>query len=126
MVHNHYKPVLLNSIETKMMKKSRIRKNKIDSEAIAKYLIISNSNTINMYGYPDLREYANTYFRIERKLTAVKNSIIRDLDLLYPGITSIVDINAGYFTDMVNNIDKIADDSYRVKYLNSGKYGIIV
>ena len=47
-----------------------------------------------MYEYPDLKEYINTYFRIERKLTAVKNSIIKDLDLLYPGITSIVDINA--------------------------------
>ena len=128
LINRDYKPVLLNSIETKMMKKSRIRKNKtdkIDSEAIARYLIVSNNNTINMYEYPDLKEYANTYFRIERKLTAVKNSIIRDLDLLYPGITSIADINAGYFTDVVNNIDKIADNSYRVKYLNSEKYGII-
>ena len=28
-----------------------------------------------MYEYPDLKEYANTYFRIERKLTAVKNNM---------------------------------------------------
>ena len=64
-----------------------------------------------MHEYPDLKKYINTYFRIERKLTAVKNSIIRNLDLLYPGITSIVDINAKYFNDVINNIDKIADDS---------------
>ena len=111
-----------------MMKRSRIRKNKtdkIDSEAIAKYLIISNNNTINMYEYPDLKEYANTYFRIERKLTAVKNSIIKDLDLLYPGITSIVDINAKYFNDVINNIDNIINNNYKIKYINNEKYEIL-
>jgi len=38
-------------METKLMKDSRIRKNKadkIDSEAIAKYIIIRKNNTINM------------------------------------------------------------------------------
>ena len=84
LIENEYNPVLLNSIETKIIKRTRIRRNKtdkIDSESIARYLIISNNNTINMEYY-DLREYVNTYFRITRKLTAVKNALIRDLDLL--------------------------------------------
>jgi transposase len=41
LIENCYNPVLLNSIETKMMKKSGIRRNKtdkIDSEAIARYI----------------------------------------------------------------------------------------
>ncbi len=80
LINNGSNPVLLNSIETGIIKRNKT--DKIDSESIAKYLIISNNNTINME-YSDLREYVNTYFRLTKKLTAVKNSLIRDLDLLY-------------------------------------------
>ena len=57
LIENGYNPLLLNSIETKMMKKSRVRRNKtdkIDSEAIARYLIIAKNNAINMMEYPGL------------------------------------------------------------------------
>jgi transposase len=47
------------------------------------------------------------------------------LDLLYPGMSSIVNINAMYFNDIINNIDSIADNNYRVRYLSSGKYEIL-
>ena len=128
LIENGYSPMLLNSIETKLMKRSRIRRNKtdkIDSEAIARYLIISKNNTINMVEYPELKQYVSTYFRLTKKITAVKNQLIRDLDLLYPGMTSLVNINAMYFNDIINNIDNIADNNYRVRYLSSEKYDIL-
>lgn len=80
LIDNGYNPLLLNSIETKLMKRSRIRRNKtdkIDSEAIARYLIISKNNAINMMEYPELKQYVSTYFRLTKKLTAVKNQLIR-------------------------------------------------
>ena len=128
LIESGYNPVPLNSIETKLMKRFRIRSNKtdkIDSEAIARYLIISKNNTISVVEYPELKQYVNTYFRLTKKLTAVKNQLNRDLDLLYLGMTSMVDINAMYFNDIINNIDSIADNNYRARYLNSGKYEIL-
>ena len=62
------------------MKRSRIRRNKtdkIDAEAIARYLIISKNNTISMVEYPELKQYVSTYFRLTRKLTTVKNQLTR-------------------------------------------------
>ncbi|WMT50867.1 MAG: transposase [Ferroplasma sp.] len=120
--------MLLNSIETKIIKKSRIRKNKtdkIDSEAIARYPIISGNNTVNMFNYPELKEYANTYFRINKKITAVKNALIRDLDLLYPGMPSIIDINAKYLNEIISNIDNIKNGNYKIKYIDTGKNAIL-
>ena len=60
LIENGYNPLLLNSIETKMMKRARIRRNradKIDSEAIARYFIISKNNAINMVEYAEPKEY---------------------------------------------------------------------
>ena len=128
LIESGYNPVLLNPVETKLMKRSRIRRNKtdkIDSWAIAGYLVISKNNTINMVENPELKQYVSTYFRLTRKLAAVKNQLIRDLDLLYPGMSSMVNINAMYFNDIINNIDSIADNNYRVRYLNSEKYEIL-
>ena len=128
LIESGYNPVLLNPVETKLMKRSRIRRNKtdkIDSWAIARYLVISKNNTINMVENPELKQYVSTYFRLTRKLAAVKNQLIRDLDLLYPGMSSMVNINAMYFNDIINNIDSIADNNYRVRYLNSEKYEIL-
>ena len=128
LIGHNYNPLLLNSIETKIIKKSRIRKNKtdrIDSEAMAGYLIISGNNTVNMCEYPELKEYANTYFRINKKITAAKNTLIRDLDLLYPGMSSIIDINARYFNEIINNIDNIKNGNYKIKYIDAGKNAIL-
>ena len=62
-------------METKLLKSSRIRKNKtdkIDAEAIAKYIIIRKSNIITMdknteNTYTNLKEYVYTYIRINKK-----------------------------------------------------------
>ncbi|WMT51062.1 MAG: IS110 family transposase [Ferroplasma sp.] len=128
LIGHNFNPLLLNSIETKIIKKSRIRKNKtdkIDSEAIARYPIISGNNTVNMFNYPELKEYANTYFRINKKITAVKNALIRDLDLLYPGMPSIIDINAKYLNEIISNIDNIKNGNYKIKYIDTGKNAIL-
>ena len=132
LIENGYNPVLLNSIETKLMKRSRIRRNKtdkIDSEAIARYLIISKNNTISMVEYPELKQYVSTYFRLTRKLTAVKIQLIRDLDLLYPGMTSLVNVDIMYFNDIINNIinniDNLAnhnDSKVYIKRLDMKKW----
>ena len=124
--------MLLNSIETRMMKRSRIRRNKtdkIDAEAIARYLIISKNNTISMVEYPELKQYVSTYFRLTRKLTAVKIQLIRDLDLLYPGMTSLVNVDIMYFNDIINNIinniDNLAnhnDSKVYIKRLDMKKW----
>ena len=128
LIESGYNPVLLSPVETKLMKRSRIRRNKtdkIDSWGIARYLVISKNNTINMVEYPELKQYVSTYFRLIKKPAAVKNQLIRDLDLLYPRMSSMININAMYFNDIINNIDSIANNNYRVKYLNSEKYEIL-
>ena len=126
LIENSYNPILLNPIETKLLKSSRIRKNKtdrIDSEAIARYIIIYKNNTISMENqYDNLKEYINTYIRISRKITAVKNQLIRDMDLLYPGLSSTVSIDSKYFTDIINNIDNIINNKSRIKHISMEKY----
>ena len=37
----------------------------------------------------------------------------------------LVNVDIMYFNDIINNIDSIADNNYRVRYLNSGKYEIL-
>ena len=128
LIESGYNPVLLNPVETKLMKRSRIRRNKtdkIDSWAIARYLVISKNNAINMVEYPELKQYVSTYFRLTRKLAAVKNQLIRDLDLLYPGMTSLVNVDIMYFNDIINNIDNIINNNYRVRHLSSEKYEVL-
>ena len=102
LINNNCNIILLNPMETKLLKSSRIRKNKtdkIDAESIAKYIIIRKNNIISMdkNTYSNLKEYVYTYIRINRKITMIKNQLIRDLDLLYPGLTEIVNTDSKYF-----------------------------
>ena len=82
LINNNCNIILLNPMETKLLKNSRIRKNKtdkIDAEAIAQNNIISiDKNTENTY--TNLKEYVYTHVRINRKITMAKNQLIRDLD----------------------------------------------
>ena len=125
LINNNCNVILLNPMETKLLKSSRIRKNKtdkIDAEAIAKYIIIRKNNIITMEKdtentYTNLREYVYTYVRINRKIAMAKNQLIRDLDLLYPGLTEIVNTDSKYLLEIINNIEKIIDNSYKIKYI---------
>ena len=51
LIENNRSAIILNSLATKLLKRSRSRRNKmdkIDSEAIAKYIIIRKNNIIAM------------------------------------------------------------------------------
>ncbi len=83
---------VLNGIETKGLKDSRVRKGKSDrrdAEAIARYLMIA-SKTIMPFPkeLENLREYAGIYDRINRKIRITQNNLTRDIDLIFPGLTS--------------------------------------
>ena len=130
LINNNCNIILLNPLETKLLKSSRIRKNntdKIDAEAIAKYIIIRKSNIISMdkNTYSNLKEYVYTYIRINKKITMIKNQLIRDLDLLYPGLTEIVNTDSKYFIEIINNIEKIIENNYKIKYISESKYSEI-
>ena len=133
LINNNCNIILLNPMETKLLKSSRIRKNKtdkIDAEAIAKYIIIRKNNIITMEKntentYTNLKEYVYTYIRINRKITMAKNQLIRDLDLLYPGLTEIVNTDSKYFIEIISNIDKIIENTYKIKYISDSKHSEI-
>jgi len=133
LINNNRNTILLNPIETKLLKSSRIRKNKtdkIDAEAIAKYIIIRKNNIITMEKdteniYTNLREYVYTYIRINKKITIAKNQLITDVDLLYPGLTAMANINSKYFMEIINNVDQIIENNYKIKYIDESKYSEI-
>ena len=133
LINNNCNIILLNPLETKLLKSSRIRKNKtdkIDAEAIAKYIIIRKNNIITMDKnteniYTNLKEYVYTYVRINRKITMIKNQLIRDLDLLYPGLTEITNIDSKYFIEIINNTGQIIENNYKIKYITEEKYNEI-
>jgi len=133
LINNNCNIILLNPMETKLLKSSRIRKNKtdkIDAEAIAKYIIIRKNNIIameknNENTYTNLKEYVYTYVRINRKITMAKNQLIRDMDLLYPGLTAVANVNSNYFIEIIDNIDKIIENNYKIKYISDSKHNEI-
>ncbi len=133
LINNNCNVILLNPMETKLLKSSRIRKNKtdkIDAEAIAKYIIIRKNNIIamkknNENTYTNLKEYVYTYIRINKKITMTKNQLIVDMDLLYPGLTALANISSKYFMEIISNIDQIIDNNYKIKYISERKYSEI-
>ena len=60
--------------------------------------------------------------RINRKITMAKNQLIVDMDLLYPGLTAVVNVNSNYFIEIINNIDKIIENNYKIKYISNSKH----
>ncbi|HII81953.1 MAG TPA: IS110 family transposase [Ferroplasma sp.] len=133
LIDNNSSAIILNPLETKLLKSSRIRKNKtdkIDAEAIAKYIIIRKNNIIamkknNENTYTNLKEYVYTYIRINKKITMTKNQLIVDMDLLYPGLTALANISSKYFMEIISNIDQIIDNNYKIKYISERKYSEI-
>jgi len=89
------------------------------------FIILFNVDKNAEDAYTDPKEYIYTYLRINRKITMVNNQLIRDLDLLYPGLTEIVNIDSKYFMEIINNIDKIIEGNYKIKYIREKKYGEI-
>ena len=91
-----YSVKVLNGIETKGLKDSRVRKGKSDrrdAEAIARYLMIT-SKTIKLFPkeLENLWEYVGIYYGINRKIRTTQNNLTRDMDLIFPGLTSSMNI----------------------------------
>ncbi len=121
---------ILNGLEVRGMKKSRVRKttnDSIDSESIARYLMVSKDK--DSYDYPDelknLRELVTALDILNAKITTTKNNIIRIMDMEFPGLSNVLDLDH----DTVELLEKYhtpgafmnADDSDLQKHITKGR-----
>jgi transposase len=97
---------ILNGLEVRGMKKSRIRKttnDTIDAESIARYLMIREEK--ETFAVPEnimnLRELITAYSIVTDKIRISKNNLIRALDMIFPGLSNAIDINDDT-VDMLN------------------------
>ena len=125
---------ILNGLEVRGMKKSRVRKttnDAIDSESIARYLMVSRDK--DSYDYPDelknLRELVTALDTLNSKITTTKNNIIRIMDMNFRGLSGAIDLDHNtirllekYHTamDFMN-----ADDSDLERYITKARIGKI-
>ena len=103
-LYNHLRsdgfPVrILNGLEVRGMKKSRVRKttnDTIDAESIARYLMIrEDKETFTVpENFRNLRETITAYSIVTDKIRTAKNNLIRALDMIFPGLSNTIDINA--------------------------------
>ena len=139
-LYNHLRtggfPVrILNGLEVRGMKKSRVRKttnDTIDAESIARYLMIREEK--ETFAVPEnfrnLREFITAYSIITDKIRTTKNNLIRAMDMIFPGLSNAVDINA----DTVDMLSKYmtpedfisADPAEIEKYVSKRRYGKIM
>lgn len=89
---------ILNGLEVRGMKKSRIRKTSndtIDAESIARYLMIMEDR--EAFVVPDnlrnLREIITAYGTVTGKIRTAKNNLIRAMDMIFPGLSNTVVID---------------------------------
>ena len=89
---------ILNGLEVRGMKKSRIRKTSndtIDAESIARYLMIMEDR--EAFVVPDnlrnLREIITAYGTVTGKIRTAKNNLIRAMDMIFPGLSNTVEID---------------------------------
>jgi transposase len=47
------------------------------------------------------------------------------MDLLYPGLTAVANVNSKYFMEIISNIDQIIENNYKIKYISERKYSEI-
>ena len=89
---------ILNKLEVRGMKKSRVRKttnDSIDSESIARYLMVSKDR--DSYDYPEelknLRVLVTALDILITKITATKNNITRIMDMEFTGLSNVINID---------------------------------
>ena len=102
-LYNHLKtggfPVrILNGLEVRGMKKSRVRKttnDAIDAESIARYLMIREEKETFVVpeNFRNLREIITAYSIVTDKIRTSKNNLIRAVDMIFPGLSNAIDIN---------------------------------
>ena len=89
---------ILNGLEVRGMKKSRVRKttnDTIDAESIARYLMIREEKKTFVVpdNFRNLRELITAYSIVTDKIRTSKNNFIRAMDMIFPGLSNAVDIN---------------------------------
>ena len=79
------------------MKKSRVKKttnDSIDSESIARYLMVSKDR--DSYDYPEelknLKELVTSLDILTTNITATKNNITRIMDMEFTGLSNVISI----------------------------------
>ena len=102
-LYNHLRtggfPVrILNGLEVRGMKQSRVRKttnDSIDSESIARYLMVSKDR--DSYDYPDelrnLKELVTALDILTTKITTTKNNITRIMDMEFTGLSNVINLD---------------------------------
>ena len=81
------------------MTKSRVRKttnDAIDAESIARYLMIREEKETFVIpdNFRNLREFIRVYCIVTDKIRTSKNNLISALDIIFPRLSNVVDINA--------------------------------
>jgi transposase len=92
---------IFNGLEIRGLRKTRIRKtktDKIDAKLIANalrycYELEKKSPVPNELR--NLREFCRIRDRLIKKRTTIKNQLVRDLDLIFPGLTNLFDNKLG-------------------------------
>ena len=135
-LYNHLRtggfPVrILNGLEVRGMKKSRVRKttnDKIDAESIARYLMIREEKETFVVpdNFRNLRELITAYSIVTDKIRTSKNNLIRAMDMIFPGLSNAVDINEDTL-DMLSRYvtpeDFISADPAEIeKYVSRRRY----
>ena len=89
---------ILNGLEVRGMKKARVRKTSndtIDAQSITRYLMVTEAK--DSFTYPkefeNLRELITAYDIVNCKIRTTKNNIIRVMDMLFSGLSNIIEIN---------------------------------
>lgn len=91
----YYQVRVFNGLELRGIRKSRIRKtitDAISAKLISDYLRICYNKEKTTPLPPELRnlrEFCRIRERLTRKSTRIKNQLIRDLDMIFPGLTEI-------------------------------------
>ena len=102
---------ILNGLEVRGMKKSRVRKttnDSIDSESIARYLMVSKDK--DSYDFPDelknLKELVTALDILTTKITTTKNNITRIMDMEFTGLSNIINLDSKTMQKVISSIGK--------------------
>jgi transposase len=122
---------ILNGLEVRGMKKSRVRKTTndiIDAESIARYLMVrEDKDTFAVpENFMDLRETITAYSIVVDKIRTTKNNIIRALDMIFPGLSNAIHMDKDTLDMLITYMtpgDFIsADPEHILKYVSRRRY----
>ena len=139
-LYNHLRaygfPVrILNGLEVRGMKKSRVRKttnDAIDAESIARYLMIREEKETFVVpdNFRNLREIITAYSIVTDKIRTSKNNLIRAMDMIFPGLSNAIDMGEDTLDMLSRHVtpeDFISADPGEIeKYVSKRRYDKIM